>query len=571
MAVHIEQIKSIIPVSRIVGQKVTLKNRGVGEFIGLCPLHHEKTPSFTVSDNKGFYHCFGCGAHGDIFSFLIESEGYNYKTALKILADMAGVTLPTYNREQYDKNKKFYDILELVTKIYQRNLYEKQGEEVLFYIKKRGITDTTIKKYRLGFSSFDRYSLVEELKKNFIFKDIQNTNLFNIREKDNFIDPMRGRLIFPIMDRSGKVIAFGGRILDQGYHKYLNSSENSFFEKGKILYGLNFAQNIMHKSQQVIIVEGYMDVLALAEIGIENVVASLGTSLKIDQVKELWQSINTPVIFMDADEAGKKAAYRIAIEALGYINPVNNLKFVELSGSKDPDELIKNKGKATAIKVIEEAATLSKFLFKSLKNNIGYETPEQQALLKNKLENILKQIKDRTVQNAYRSYFNDQLFKLRGINRRTQTANNIARYQIKIDYDDYHHLKTALYILLQDNSLLNDNEIYDSIIKLDIHEQKLDKIRNFLLNQNTVNTDYEINELIKEIKLMAKVIEPQVKNFSRKQILMRALELHSLYIVQQQIKKTERDLIINSSESAFFRLMALKEHETKLKKQLNII
>ena len=570
MATHIEQIKSRIPVSSIIGRKVTLKNRGIGEFIGLCPFHHEKTPSFTVSDSKGFYHCFGCGMHGDIFSFLIALEGYDYKTALKILADLAGVTLPTYSKEQYDSHEKFYDILELITQIYQKNLYEKQGEEALFYIKKRGISDVTIKKYRLGFASLDRSSLIDELKKNFTLKYIQNTNLFNIREENKFIDPMRGRLIFPIMERSGKVIAFGGRIVGQGYPKYLNSSENPFFEKGKILYALNFAQSTMHKKQQVIIVEGYMDVLALAEIGIENVVAPLGTSLKIDQVKELWQFVDIPTMCMDSDKAGQKAAYRVAIEALNYVNPINNLKFIELSGCKDPDELIKNKGRTTAIKAIEKAINLSEFLFKFLKNYIGYETPEQQVLLKNKLENIIKQIKHHMVQNAYRSYFNDQLFKLRCINKKLQNKSSTVQYQIKTEYD-YYHLKTALYILMQKNDLLNDNEIYDTIIKLDIHDQKLDKLRNFLLNQNNENTDYEISELLKEIKLMARVIEPQVKAFSYKEILTRALELHSLYIVQQQIKRTEQDLIIDSSESAFLRLMALKKHEAKLKKQLNII
>ncbi|MDJ1257122.1 MAG: DNA primase [Candidatus Midichloria sp.] len=579
MSLHIEQIRSRIPASRIIGQKITLKGRGAGEFIGLCPFHHEKTPSFTVSDTKGFYHCFGCGAHGDIFTFLIEYEGYDYKTALETLASLAGVELPSYNREQHDSHKRFYEILETITKIYQKNLYEKQGQPALVYIRARGISEATIKKYRLGFASFDRHSLIDELKKKFDIDDIKRSHILSIKEDEKIADPMRGRLIFPIMEKSGKVIAFGGRTLDEGQPKYLNSAENPLFEKGKILYSLNFAQSSMYRVQKVLVVEGYMDVLALSEIGIENAVAPLGTSLKIEQIKDLWKLVDTPVICMDADEAGSKAAHKIAMEALPLINPVKGLQFVELLGGKDPDEVIKNKGKNAVLRCIEKPINLSEFIFKFFKNKTGYNLPEEKALLKNELDNITRQIRDHNLQNTYRHYFKNELFRLNSFNdfvkQNVQRDRNITSlkniiFDNKFSHENS-HIVTAFYILLRNPEFLNDGEISEAVIRLDISDQKLDKIRGFLLNPNKDKIDLKIHDFIEELNVAANIVEPQAKAFSHKQILMRALELHSLYIVQQQIKKTEKDLIVDGSEHVFLRLMALKDHESKLKKQLNII
>ncbi|WHQ46560.1 MAG: DNA primase [Candidatus Midichloria sp.] len=579
MFLHIEQIRSRIPASRIIGQKVTLKGRGAGEFVGLCPFHHEKTPSFTVSDNKGFYHCFGCGAHGDVFSFLIEFEGYDYKTALETLANLAGVELPVYNKEQRDSHKRFYDILETITKIYRKNLYEKQGQLALSYIRARGISEATIKKYCLGFASFDRNSLIDELKKKFDIEDIKKSHVFSVKDDEKITDPMRGRLIFPIMEKSGKVIAFGGRILDDGQPKYLNSAENPLFEKGKILYGLNFAQSTMYRTQKVLIVEGYMDILALSEIGIENAVAPLGTSLKIEQIKDLWKLVDTPMICMDADEAGSKAAHKIAMEALPLINPVKGLQFIKLSGGKDPDEVIRNKGKNAVIRCIEKPLNLSEFIFKFFKNKTGYNLPEEKALLKNELDNITRQIRDHNLQNTYRNYFKNELFRLNSFSgfvkqnvQRDRNINSIKNiiFNNRFSYENS-HIVTAFYILLRNPELLNDDEISEAVIRLDISDQKLDKIREFLLNPDKGKIDLKIDGLIEELNVAANIVEPQVKTFSHKQILMRALELHSLYIVQQQIKKTEKDLIMDGSEHVFLRLMALKEHESKLKRQLNII
>jgi len=574
MSLHVEQIKSRILISRIIGEKVVLKSRGAGEFSGLCPFHKEKTPSFAVSDNKGFYHCFGCGAHGDIFSFLMNADGYDYKTSLQTLAALAGVNLPSYSKDHNSSYKKFYDILEKITQIYQRNLYDKNGQLALSYIKNRGISESIIKKYRLGFASLDRNSLIDELRKDFDIQDIKNSNIFYMKDDEKIFDSMRGRLVFPIMDKSSKVIAFGGRILEAGQPKYLNSAENSLFEKGKILYGLNFAKSSMHKIQKVIIVEGYMDVLALAEIGIENTVAPLGTSLKIEQIKDLWQLVDNAVICMDADEAGVKAAYRTAIEALSFITPSKGLQFINLNGEKDPDEVIKNKGKDMMIGCIEKAINLSEFLFSFFKNKISDNSPESKALLKKELDDLVKKINDHLLQNEYRMYFKNQLFEATSFKRfsKFQNDNSISIPAIinKASAENS-YIITAFYILLQNLEFLEESTIYETVIRLDISDQRLDKIRSYLLNFNKKDADSEIYEIIQEINLAAKIVEPQTKAFSHKQILMRALDLHSLYIIQQQVKKTEKDLIMNGSESTLSRLMSLREHESKLKKQLNII
>ena len=571
MSSHIDQIKSKISISSIVSRKVSLKSRGNGEFLGICPFHHEKTPSFTVSDIKGFYHCFGCGAHGDIFSFIMENEGYDYKSALHYLADLAGVSLSDYNKIQ--ENDNFYNIANKISEIYVNNLKMPSGSVAMNYIKNRGISDN-IDRYKLGFSFLDSKIIFAELMRYFSFEEILKTNLMIKRDDGSVIDPMRGRLIFPIHNKLGQTIAFGGRSINNAQPKYLNSSENPFFEKRKVLYGMHLANTAIYKTKEVILVEGYMDVLALANIGIDNVLAPLGTALKIDQIQMLWNVVSSPTICMDADLAGQQAVMKLALDILPYINSEHGIKFININGGKDADEVIKKHGRNAMLNLINQKINLSELLFDKYVEKFKSNTPESRALLRNQLENLASKINDKVLQNEYRYFFRKKLHDQYGLKRKSKITNDAKS---SINYgsmlkNDY-HLNIIFYILLNNKHLLQDENIYEEFMRIDFGNEIFDKVRLCILdnNENNIANDSQVTEILRELQNDNSVISLQIQDLDPKQILIRALELHSIYIVRKQITEAEDRLMTNHSESLLSRLMSLKNYELELKKKLNII
>lgn len=593
MSNHLEQIKSRILLSSFIAQTVILKSKGAGQYIGLCPFHSENTPSFTVSDTKKFYHCFGCGAHGDIFTFVMELEGLKYKEALEKLAVLASVTLPKYNQHQDQAKLTLenlcHDIYDQATRFYQHMLYLKQNNEALSYFKRRGLSDDIIQLYQLGYSPFDSSLLLKFLQKKFTLEEITKSGVM-IAKNSKIYDQFYGRVIFPIHNSKGKPIAFGGRILVAGEPKYLNSHENPIFHKGDILYAFHIAQKYAYKSKEIFIVEGYMDVLSLANRSIYNVVAPLGTSLKITQIQTLWQIVEQPTICFDNDNAGRKATARIANEALTYIQPTNSLKFIKLKGGKDPDEVINTMGIEHLKQNLSDTISLADLLFEIESTSNNTTTPEAKADLKNRLISLANKIKHKQLSTEYKSHFYNLLFQLFNHNyqkKQSLLKNTVHSSDIKTlaTKEKYNHLYIIFKLLLLYPTLLNEEAIYEELIKIELPSILLDKVRNYILDvyagaannllsshdTSISNDDLSLKALIKKILSLKQDVQDDISQNDARLSLMRAFHIHSLYIVQKQIKQTLDELLSTARPTVLERLSALKKYELQLKNELNII
>ena len=316
----IDELRSRVSVADVVAEKVKLTRKG-REYTGLCPFHNEKTPSFTVNEAKGFYHCFGCGAHGDIIKFEMEANNLPFMDALEKLAGKAGLPMPKFSKEhsaEQEKRQSLYDIMELAAGFYERTLYLREGAQGLEYFRRRGLDDELIKKFRLGYAPANNALKAYLGSKGVNEHDMVELGLVTIPE-DRSRSPhdfFRERVMIPIRDKRGRVIAFGGRIMGDGQPKYLNSPETPVFNKRKMLYNINFARDAGFSARNFIICEGYMDVIALDKYGFSYAAAPMGTALTEDQIMEAWKIVPEPILCFDGDGAGIKAALRSVDRAL---------------------------------------------------------------------------------------------------------------------------------------------------------------------------------------------------------------------------------------------------------------
>jgi DNA primase len=402
----VEELRNRLSISQVVGRRVRLNKRG-REHTGLCPFHNEKTPSFTVSDDKGFFHCFGCGAHGDVVGFVMRSEGLPFPEAVERLAREAGLEVPVSSPEERRKAEKqatLHGALEAAAKWFEAQLKAPAGRAGLDYFKRRGLRDDTIDRFRLGFAPDDRNALLEALKKQGISEELQiEGGLAKLPDDGRgAFGYFRGRVMFPITDRRGRVIAFGGRILDQGEPKYLNSPETPLFHKGRVLYGLAQAQAVVREKGDLVVCEGYMDVIALAEAGVGGAVAPLGTALTEDQILELWRLAPEPILCFDGDAAGQRAAARAIERALPLLAPGKSLRFAMLPPGDDPDSLVRRGGEGTMSEALAQARPLVDVIWDQEMAARPADTPERRAGLRQRLEERVRRIADRAVQEGYR-------------------------------------------------------------------------------------------------------------------------------------------------------------------------
>jgi DNA primase len=415
----LNELRDRLAVSEIVGQRVRLQRKG-REFQGLCPFHNEKTPSFTVNDDKGFYHCFGCGAHGDVITFAMNTEALSFPEAVEKLAQLAGLQVPAQHpedRAREQKRRTLEDVMEAACLWFERNLRLPVGKQAMAYLAGRGLDAATLKRFRLGYAPNERTALKAHLvAEGFEEALIIEGGLHKPAEEAGdrpgerargAIDYFRDRVIFPITDRRGRVIGFGGRVMGAngggGQPKYLNSPETPLFHKGRVLYGLAQAREAAGKAGSVLVTEGYMDVIGLAMGGFDYAVAPLGTALTEEQILQLWKLAPEPVLCFDGDSAGQRAAARAAERALPLLKPGFSLRFVTLPAKEDPDSLIRTQGPAAMRRLIDEAAPLVTALWQSERAKLHSETPEQLALLRQTLEEHAAKIADRTVQGFYRT------------------------------------------------------------------------------------------------------------------------------------------------------------------------
>ncbi len=410
----LDDIRDRVGLADIVGRRVKLVRKG-REHSGLCPFHNEKTPSFTVNEDKGFYHCFGCGAHGDIFSFVQNAENLSFPEAVEQLAAQAGLAMPEETPEEREQQKKRVGLAEAVeaaAKWFSAQLRTDSGKAALAYLTNRGLDDTTIAHFRLGFAPDAGDALKKALMAQGFSEDILVEAGLLGRPDDGraTYDRFRGRVIFPIADRKGRVVAFGGRILQGDGAKYLNSPETPLFHKGRMLYNLNLAAPAVHDGAALIVAEGYMDVIALDRAGFHGAVAPLGTALTEDQIAALWKLANEPTLCFDGDQAGGRAAARAADRCLPLLHPGKSLRFAMLPAGQDPDDLISSGGAAAMRQVLDGAKPLSDLLWDLELGLRPVDTPERKADLQRRLDARARQIADETVQSHYRSSFRERLW-----------------------------------------------------------------------------------------------------------------------------------------------------------------
>lgn len=411
----LDELRSRIAITDVVGSKVKLTKKG-REYLGLCPFHNEKTPSFTVNENKGFYHCFGCGAHGDIIRFEMDANGLPFIEAVKKLAGKIGLQLPTLskdNQEQASKRKSLYEIMDIACSFFEKNLRLPIGAKGLDYFQnKRGLSDDTLKKFRLGYAPNNNGLKALLLSKGISEQDMADLGLITIPEDDTRTsrDFFRDRVMIPIMDKQGNIIAFGGRILDDGQPKYLNSPETPIFNKRRILYNMAYAKDASYASKRMIICEGYMDVIALDSFNFNYAVAPLGTSLTEEQILEAWKVCNIPTLCFDGDGAGIKAAIRSIDRVLPILKAGYSVNYVFLKDKKDPDEILHSLGPQTFEQYLQRAKPLVDILWHKCKMNKDTDTPEQKALIEKETYEEVNKIKDEKIRNYYMQEMKQRIY-----------------------------------------------------------------------------------------------------------------------------------------------------------------
>ncbi len=426
----IQELRSRVSIVSVVSQSVKLKRRG-NEYWGCCPFHREKTPSFTVSDEREYFHCFGCGVHGSVFDFVQRMMGISFLEAVEYLAHYAGMEVPKPQARDSGierKKKGILEALEAAASFFEDQLKKTSGQSGLRYLRIRGLSDEIIRKFRLGFAPFGNMLKEHMLQSGFNEDILMEAGLLLKSGQDNeTFDYFKKRVMFPIFDRHGKVIAFGGRITGDGEPKYLNSPETSVFSKGDNLYALHFSAEQARKTGEIIVVEGYMDVIAMASVGIERAVAPLGTALTPQQIQLLWRYAPEPLCCFDGDKAGQRAAQRAADRALPLLKAGCSLRFVTLPDNQDPDEYIKKYGKEAFENFLQtQYRPLFKQLWQTLIQGRSLDTPERKAALNKSILECLDKIQDPVVKNFYRQEFKTSLWEITSYQKRQSNVKNFS-------------------------------------------------------------------------------------------------------------------------------------------------
>ncbi len=397
---YLDEIKLRLKVSQVVGKSVQLKKRGK-EFVGLSPFKNEKSPSFTVSDEKEFYHCFSTGEHGNIFDFLIKTKGMNFGEAVRTLAAEAGMPPYRFTKIDTEKEKRFNNyknIFKDYLEFFHKQLFLPENKPALDYLEKRGLQQNIIKEFILGYVPWQN-NFYEELLKKFSEQDIALTGLYYKNEKTNkFVDRFNSRIIFPINNLTGEPIAFGGRIIkESNLAKYINSPETEFYKKGRMIFNLDKAKALRSETDEVVIVEGYMDVVSLYASGVKNVISNSGTALTETQIDLIWKFFSNPIICLDGDQSGQNAALRIAEKLLPLINENNKLYFSILPKGEDPDDYIKKNGKEKFNEFLNSKKIIQSYIWDAHIAEVNINNPFEISKFEKKIKALCYGIKDETL------------------------------------------------------------------------------------------------------------------------------------------------------------------------------
>ncbi len=512
----LDELRSRISLPELVGRRVRLVRKG-REYGGLCPFHNEKTPSFYVVEDKGFFHCFGCGAHGDAIGYAMRADNLDFIEAVERLAGEAGIAVPQQtpqDRERAQQQKTLLEALAAAAAFYEERLRSPVGARGREYLAARGLDEATIRRFRLGWAPEDRQSLRRALGSAFPEPLLLEAGLLRSPEGGGApYDYFRGRVIFPIGDRAGRVIAFGGRTIGDDQPKYLNSPDTPLFEKGRVLYAwaaarANTARDGGLDGPGAIVTEGYMDVIALHRAGFGTAVAPLGTALTEFQLQELWRLSPEPVLCFDGDTAGQRAALRALHRALPLLRPGHSLRFAALPAGEDPDSLIRTDGSAGFAEVLASARPLSEVLWQQELSARPIDTPERRADFERRLMEAVGLVVDRGVQGEYRRHFRERLFQL------GRTARPVARGGLRPPGRPGSGIPpSALYegppppprspgrvmqevrlrILLQHPFLIG--EAIEDIVHFDFADSQLDRLRRAILEAEAASSGLDAETL----------------------------------------------------------------------------
>ena len=581
---YLEEIKLRIKVSQVVGKTVKLKRRGK-EFIGLSPFTSEKTPSFTVSDEKGFYHCFSSGEHGNIFDFLIKTQSLKFGEAVRQLALEAGMQpfkFTSFDLEKEKRYQKYINILKDYSDYHHKLIFEKNSS-AMDYLIKRGIKKEAILEFKIGFvpENSDYYS---QLLKKFDEKDILQTGLFYKNDKYNkFVNRFHSRIIFPVKNIIGDIIAFGGRIFkDKKIAKYINSPETEFYKKGRHLFNLDKAKSSPNKNQEVIVVEGYMDVVSIYSSGIKNVVANSGIALTENQINLIWKFFSYPIVCLDGDASGQKAALRIAENLLPFIKENSKIGFVTLSNGMDPDDYIKEKGKENFEKLIEKNLSIEEFIWRIYLQNLDRSDPFAITKFEKKFKNLCQSIKDQTLKKHILEHYLEKIRNLTPLQRFDRKKkfnyykilNETKKISVSKDHLTKEEIKeySILYIMLNYPEIISPRlEIFKDIEFSskglnDLKSELLTETKDFInIETKNLNLNKKYSTLIKDINQNTVIKNIFLKKGETQQIEMLNEILKELNEIKfsKRIDELENKLIKDFDEKSYSDLMQLKSQINK--------
>ena len=583
---YLDEIKTRLKVSSVVSKSVQLKKRGK-EFVGLSPFKTEKTPSFTVNDEKGFYHCFSTSEHGNIFDFLMKTQNLKFGEAVKSLANLAGMRPYTFSKqdEEREKNWKEYSLIyNQYVQFYHDELLKNESSNVAReYLKKRNLSKEEVKKFKIGY--VDKHvNFFDRLKKNFSKKILIESGLFYLDEKKNvYVERFRERVIFPINSISGQPIGLGGRTIKENNYlaKYINSPETPFFKKGSNLYNLDLARKLSNKIDHVYLVEGYMDVVGLSKNKIENVVANLGTSLTDKQILILNQFFEDIIICFDGDESGYKAALRAAENSIKELQPEKQISFLFLPDGEDPDSFANKNGKDYFIDFSKQnKISIHQFIFEHHKRKTD-NNPSSMAIFEKNLRTIAATIKDEYIKKYVLEYFLERVFSLTpNVNNKkyfipkktrslklTQKYFNESKSISQIEIKEF----SLLYLILNNLKIFQENFHLIENIKLFTNENKL--VFDVILSRLKNDGVFTIEELLIDSQLIDKIF----KFASIKHILNNNQNNHDkifdlLEEIMKDLKNYELELRIEELESKFAKDLSESTFDEirKLKKSQNI-
>ena len=579
---YLEEIKQRVKVSDVVGAAVQLKRRGK-EFVGLSPFSTEKTPSFTINDEKGFYHCFSSGEHGNIFDFLVKVEKLNFGDAVRKLAAKAGMPAFKFTKENIEvenKRKKYDEILTIALQNYQKNFFENQF--VKKYALDRGLTEEILSIFKIGYSG--EYGLNVSLFSNFNQKELIESGVFFHDEKNNkLIDRFKNRLIFPIFDYNNKVIGFGGRALGQNYlAKYINSPETEFFKKGFNLYNLNNAKSENKQSGIIFVVEGYMDAISLYQSGFKNVVATLGTAMTESHLNLVWRYFNDPVVCFDGDRSGQNAAQKISEKLIAFMKPGYSLSFLILPNGFDPDSFIRKNGKNNFESLLDQKIDIGNFIFENNLQNLQSTQPEERAGFEKKLIDTCLLIQDSTVKKYYVSFFKNKIFEqfsnrknknIKPLNKTKELTRKITRYS-SFELKEF----SLMYLFLNNFTILRNQ--FEKVSLINFHNKNLEELRKVLINiLGKIQTFKDFNllkhleennfgQVIKDINEFSSIkgISENLNDEKFDNFLKDLIEQVNNLKLQSKLQDAEESLSKNMNEAHYNELLSLKDQIVASKK-----